>query len=102
MGKFVLALEGMAIQEIIQARKGWVTTSASTVTSQVVARLFVLLNVVERSVAVSTPAVRPAIALTLIITCLSNRLKTHLDMLWSSAYGHWPSVFATLITPFFT
>ena len=58
MGKFVLALEGMAIQEIIQARKGWVTTSASTVASQVFARLFVLLYVVERSAAVSPFAAR--------------------------------------------
>ena len=64
MGKFVLALEGMALQEIIQARKGWVLTSASTVTSQVFARLFVLLYIVERSAAVSFPAptgYRPAI-----------------------------------------
>lgn len=59
MGKFVLALEGMAIQEIIQARMGWVMTSASTVASQVFARLFVLLYVVERSAAVSLPA-RPS------------------------------------------
>ena len=58
MGKFVLALEGMAIQEIIQARKGWVMTSASTVASQVFARLFVLLYVVERSAAVSPLAAR--------------------------------------------
>jgi hypothetical protein len=54
MGRFVLALEGMAVQEIIQARKGWVMTSASTVASQVFARLFVLLYIVQRSAAVSS------------------------------------------------
>jgi len=64
MGKFVLALEGMAIQEIIQARKGWVMTSASTVASQVFARLFVLTYIVERSVAVSSPA-RPVTGFTI-------------------------------------
>ena len=61
MGKFVLALEGMAIQEIFQACNGWVQTSASTVASQVFARLFVLIYIVERSAAVSFPA-RPVIA----------------------------------------
>jgi hypothetical protein len=52
MGKFVLALEGMAVQEMLQARQGWVQTQASTVGAQVLARLFVLLFVVERTVAV--------------------------------------------------
>jgi hypothetical protein len=90
MGKFVLALEGMAIQEIIQARKGWVMTSASTVASQVFARLFVLIYIVERSAAVSSPA-RPVTALT--ITRLSRltyaaRLRNQVDMPCLSAYGH--------------
>lgn len=64
MGRFVLVLEGMAVQEIIQARMGWVLTGASTVASQVFARLFVLLYIVERFPAVSSPA-RPVIALTI-------------------------------------
>ena len=104
MGKFVLALEGMAIQEIIQARKGWVQTSASTVASQVFARLFVLLYIVERSAAVSFPA-RPVIAFTITrLSRLTNlgRPRTPLDMPCLSAYGHWPNVPVTHITPFFT